>query len=119
MEIYKGKLIAYSLGNFLAYEAFSTQGLCGQSVILKVTLDPDSGDFRSGELVPVRLAANGLPSIDSAQAALRQIRQLTRKNMPDTPLRIEDDGRLVAVEGATQRDKVASRGETGSSFEVK
>lgn len=79
MERYKDRLIAYSLGNFLTYELFSTSGLCGQSVVLRATLDPETGAFLHGKVTPVRLTRQGLPRPDTTQAATRQIMQLSRR----------------------------------------
>jgi len=39
LELYQGKLIAYSLGNFLAYARFNIDGPSGLSLALKVRLD--------------------------------------------------------------------------------
>lgn len=87
MERYKGKLIAYSLGNFLTYELFSTRGLCGQTVVLRATIDPESGAFLTGSLTPMKLTTSGLPRLDPSQAAARQIMQLSSQLKGDSPLR--------------------------------
>ena len=55
LEIYKGKLIAYSLGNFLTYGRFNIQGPSGLSYVLMVELDSDTGVFLRGRIVPVEL----------------------------------------------------------------
>ena len=81
MEIYKGKLIAYSLGNFLTYELFGTGGLCGQSVVLRATIDAATGKFIKGTLVPIKLTAKGLPRPDPSMAATAQVKNLTRRNL--------------------------------------
>ena len=65
MEIYKKKLIAYSLGNFLTYGLFNLKGPNGISGILKVKLDLENGDFLEGRLVPVKLVQGGIPEPDS------------------------------------------------------
>ncbi len=41
MEFYKGRLIAYSLGNFCGYRVLSTAGFLGVGGVLKVTLTKD------------------------------------------------------------------------------
>ena len=53
MELYHGRLIAYSLGNFAGYHNFTLEGVLGESVVLHVTLAAD-GAFRSGRLVSVQ-----------------------------------------------------------------
>ena len=63
MELYHGRLIAYSLGNFAGYHNFTLDGVLGESVVLRVTLAAD-GQFRSGRLVSVRLEGAGQPVPD-------------------------------------------------------
>lgn len=93
MEIYKGKLIAYSLGNFLTY-GFSTSGPNGLSVILKIKIDSETGNFIDGELIPVKLSNQGIPEIDPGNQAIKLIKKLTVQDMPVAPLLILDDGYL-------------------------
>jgi poly-gamma-glutamate capsule biosynthesis protein CapA/YwtB (metallophosphatase superfamily) len=64
LELYRGKLIAYSLGNFLTYGLFNLKGPNGISVILKVRLDLETGDFVEGQIVPLKLVEGGIPEID-------------------------------------------------------
>ena len=54
MEIYHGRLIAYSLGNFAGYHNFGLDGVLGDSAVLHVRLAA-SGAFRSGRISSVRL----------------------------------------------------------------
>ena len=68
MEWYKGRLIAYSLGNFAGYDVFALGGPLSTSGILRVTLDGD-GRFETGRLVPTRMVGAGLPALDPAEAA--------------------------------------------------
>ena len=53
LEIYKDRLIAYSLGNFATYYGISVEGIRGIAPILLVTLD-DEGRFVSGRIEPTR-----------------------------------------------------------------
>src|SRR5439155_13312898 len=46
IELYRDRLLAYSLGNFSGFHNFATEGVLGESVVLHVTLAPD-GAFRS------------------------------------------------------------------------
>src|SRR5438477_12763364 len=54
MEFYRGRLIAYSLGDFAGYRNFSTVGTLGQSCVLRVRLRGD-GTFEWGRVVSLRL----------------------------------------------------------------
>jgi hypothetical protein len=95
LELYRGKLVAYSLGNFLVYERFNLDGPNGVSVVLRASLDPVSGDFLEGRLVPVSLGTQGLPAPDPSRAGLRLIKKLTREDFGETGLIIEEDGLLM------------------------
>jgi hypothetical protein len=98
MEIYRGKLIAFSLGNFLTYGMFNLKGPSGISVILKAKIDAKTGDFLEGNLVPVRLLKGGIPEIDSEGEAIRLLRQLMKKDLREPGLLVTDEGHLRRIE---------------------
>src|SRR5204863_4928238 len=54
MELYRGRLIAYSLGNFAGYHNFGVDGALADSAVLHVRVSRD-GAFRSGRITSVRL----------------------------------------------------------------
>jgi len=92
MEVYRGKLIAYSLGNFLVYERFSIDGESGISMILTVKMDPRTGDFAGGRLIPVRIVGAGIPVKDRRARAVELVRKLTAEDLGAAGLRIDDSG---------------------------
>lgn len=93
IELYKGKLIAYSLGNFLTYGRFNIQGVSGTSLVLKIAIDLETGDFVEGTIVPVELRERGIPFIDPEKKSVRLIRELSAQR-PSTGLIIGDDGAI-------------------------
>ena len=103
MELYKGKLIAYSLGNFVGTGGLSVAGRCGQSAVLDISLD-DNGNFQSGRILPVRLNPNNYrrPEPDSSpDSAIQILQRLTNSyyehfNIPKN-LEISDDGTVRPV----------------------
>lgn len=97
VELYQGKLIAYSLGNFLGYRTLSTQGPLGLSMILQVDLT-ETGDFIKGRVIPVALDKNGVPYIDNGFASVTLMRQLTAQDFPETPLRIDEMGYILRTD---------------------
>ncbi|RZM76163.1 hypothetical protein DYY88_19635 [Leptolyngbya iicbica LK] len=97
LELYQGKLIAYSLGNFLGYRTLSTTGPLGLSMILQVDLD-ETGNFLKGRVIPVALDNNGVPYIDNAFASVTLVRQLTRQDFPETPLTIDEMGYILKTD---------------------
>ena len=99
MEVYQGKLIAYSLGNFLTYGLFNLKGPSGISVILKVRLDPETGRFLDGQLVPVKLVNGGLPEIDPEGEGVRIVRRLSEEDLPSPRLTLCENGSLWVADG--------------------
>jgi hypothetical protein len=77
MEWYRGRLIAYSLGNFAGYKVFALDGPLSVSGILRLTLRAD-GRFESGILVPTQLGGPGIPQLDPGERAHGLVRQLSR-----------------------------------------
>ena len=95
MELYHGRLIAYSLGNFAGYHNFTLDGVLGESVVLRVTLAAD-GQFRSGRLVSVRLEGAGQPVPDPSGAAAALVAQLSRSDLGARGIRVGPGGTLRA-----------------------
>ncbi len=69
LEWYKGRLIAYSMGNFAGYKVLSSIGALGIGGILKVTLLAD-GTWAGGSLVPTQMVNGGFPAVDPQRRAL-------------------------------------------------
>jgi poly-gamma-glutamate capsule biosynthesis protein CapA/YwtB (metallophosphatase superfamily) len=98
MEIYRGRLIAYSLGNFSGFHNFDTEGVLGASAVLHVTLDPD-GAFRSGRIASVRLVEAGQPVPDPSGDGARLIRELSREDLGKAAVRVGGSGRILGTVG--------------------
>jgi Bacterial capsule synthesis protein PGA_cap len=94
MEIYRGRLIAYSLGNFSGYENFSLEGTLGQSVVLHVTLS-GAGGFRAGRLDSVLLAEEGRPVPDPEGIGADLVSTLSSEDFGPAAVRISPSGRIV------------------------
>ncbi|MCY7303393.1 MAG: CapA family protein [Thermoleophilia bacterium] len=94
MEWYKGRLIAYSLGNFAGYNVFALGGPLSLSGILRVTLRGDGG-FDSGTLVPTRLVGAGVPALDPAESAHGIVRTLSREDFGGRGVMVSANGNLT------------------------
>lgn len=94
LELYKDKLVAYSLGNFVGYRTLSTAAELGYSLVLEVEVNPQ-GDFVAGKILPVHLTSNGIPYPDQRGRTIGLMQDLTRQDFPNTPLKIADDGTLT------------------------
>lgn len=93
MEVYRGRLVAYSLGNFSGYHNFSLEGPLGQTVVLHATLDPD-GRLLGGRLDSVALVEAGQPVPDPEGAGAALIAQLSREDFGPHAVRVGAGGRL-------------------------
>lgn len=95
IELYKHRLLAYSLGNFSGFHNFTTEGALGESVVLHVTLSP-AGAFRSGRLASLRLVEAGQPVPDPSEEAAATIAALSAEDFGPTAIEVGPDGRLSA-----------------------
>jgi poly-gamma-glutamate capsule biosynthesis protein CapA/YwtB (metallophosphatase superfamily) len=93
MEWYRGRLIAYSLGNFTGYHTLGVAGPTAVSGILHVTLGSDAS-FVSGTVIPVRLVGTGTPTLDRERTAIVTLNELARSDFPKTGVRLTRAGRL-------------------------
>jgi len=94
MEVYKGRLIAYSLGNFIGFRQFGTMGgPGGTTAVLDVTLAPN-GAIVSARLHAGLLDNQGVPHPDPTGAAFQQVGELSRLDFPETGVRVAPDGTL-------------------------
>ena len=97
MERYKGRLIAYSLGNFATYYGISVAGIKGVAPVLTTTLDGD-GRFVEGEIVSTIQLRPAGPSIDPQQRALNLIRGLSIEDFGEPGLTFLPDGKVLPAE---------------------
>ncbi|MBC7330072.1 CapA family protein [bacterium] len=100
LELYKGRLIVYSLGNFFTYARFNIRGACGYAPMLYVVLD-DEGNFKEGRIIPFKQVGAGFPVFDKKGETIRWMEKLTKLDFPTTPLIIERNGEIKVKDKAT------------------
>ena len=93
LELYQGRLIAYSLGNFATYWGIKVSGDNGLAPILTAELGPD-GSFLGGKIVSARQIRPAGPILDEKHTAARLIRELTKTDFPATALSIDERGNI-------------------------
>ena len=93
IELYRERLIAYSLGNFCTYYGINVRGLNGLAPILRIEMAAD-GRFLAGEITSARQVRPGGPQLDASHEAARMIAALTQLDFPHTPLEISATGRI-------------------------
>ena len=94
MEVYQGKLIAYSLGNFATYGPFNLSGESGLSLILEAHLGMD-GTFRGGRVHPVKQEKPGGPKLDAEMRIVPILRELSASDFGMNAVQVTDDGKLL------------------------
>lgn len=93
MEVYHGKLIAYSLGNFATYGPFNLNGENGISMVLEGRLAPD-GTFLSGQVYPVKQEKPGGPKLDPAMNIVSILRALSKSDFRESAVVVGPRGEL-------------------------
>lgn len=94
MDLYKDRLIVYSMGNFLTYGHFNLKNENGITAIFDVTLDPKNGAFQSGNIIPIMQIGKGIPVYDSTKSAITLLQRLTKEDFPSSGLSISKDGEI-------------------------
>ncbi len=91
MEIYKDRLIAYSLGNFATYGWFRLEAETAMTMILEVKLDAN-GKLIDGKIHGARLEGRGMPILENTGASISKVRSLSISDFGPNAPKIADDG---------------------------
>jgi hypothetical protein len=94
IEIYRRRIIAYSLGNLAGYKNFGRGGTLSLSGLLRVDVDAD-GVLTGGRLLPLELVGPGLPVVDSRHAAVKLVAEVSRLDFGSRAVRLSPSGRIV------------------------
>ncbi|MEQ1880329.1 MAG: CapA family protein [Burkholderiales bacterium] len=87
MENYRGKLIAYSLGNFVGYGALSIKRAAVLSTVLRVTLS-EAGQLLGFDVSPLRFDEEKFPTIDADELACHLINDLSNQSPLNSSIRL-------------------------------
>ncbi len=97
LELYEGKLIAYSLGNFCTYGKFGIAGVLGLAPILKVYVN-EKGNFVKGEIISAVQKGRGIPTLDDENKCAQVILKLTQMDFTNTKINIDSEGIITLDE---------------------
>lgn len=98
MELYKGHLIAYSLGNFCTPYRMNLAGVSGYAPLLVATINSGDGTFDSGKIHSFKQQKGVGPRLDTANSAAQLIRNLTLSDFPKSGLDISESGNISVKE---------------------
>ncbi len=91
MEIYKDRLVVYSMGNFATYGMFNLKMETALTAIFEIKIAAD-GKFLSGKLHAGEQLGRGGPTLDKSGKAIRKIRELSTMDFGKNSPKIADDG---------------------------
>ncbi len=112
LELYKDKIIAYSLGNFCTTLGINVAGINGLAAILTVNVD-QNGDFKSGRIVSARQIRPNGPIIDTTHRAAKLIKELTEHDFPLTLLEIDAIGSIKIKPSRNAKNSVSKSDKVG------
>lgn len=94
VEVYKKRFIAYSMGNFCTYGGINVAGINGLAPIIKVFSD-SNGVFFKAEITPTYQISRDRVKVDTSKRVIKKIQELTKKDFPESPIRIDDNGLIT------------------------
>ena len=97
MEVYKGRFIAYSLGNFCTPYNVSLTGISGYAPIVKIKIDKRTGAFLNGQIYPFIQTRGIGPRTDHSGAVVNQLKQLSEADVPQSQAKINADGSIILL----------------------
>ncbi len=93
IEVYKERIIAYSLGNFLTYGRFNLKGAAGEAPLLEIKTNPQ-GIFMEGQIHAFRQSYKFGPINDPTLSAIKTIQRLSLIDFPENPIEINNEGKI-------------------------
>lgn len=91
IDLYKNKFIAYSLGNFCTYGRINVSGVNGLAPIVKINIDLQ-GNFIDGQIYSACQRKFVGTLMDPSNTAAKTIKSLTEADIPECPLKIDEQG---------------------------
>ncbi|MGC8895115.1 MAG: CapA family protein [candidate division WOR-3 bacterium] len=94
MEMYRGRLIAYSLGNFCTWNGINVSGLGGLAPMLLVEID-SAGNFIRGQIVSFTQQKAHYPQVDPDAEAFKLMKSLTEEDFDGGGLVFGENGKFA------------------------
>ncbi len=91
IDRYRGRFIAYSLGNFWTYKRINSRGIKGLAPVADLVVDQDGGVV-SATIHSVRQRGAGVPHLDPERQAIELVARLTAQDVPEAGVTISPQG---------------------------
>ena len=93
VEVYKGRFIAYSLGNFCTPYGISLKGISGQAPIVEIKIN-EKGQFLNGRIHSLVQRRGIGPRWDKNKGAARQMKMLSDLDVPASSAMVDARGNI-------------------------
>lgn len=93
-EVYKGRFIAYSLGNFCTPYGMSLVGISSYAPVIEIKIDKD-GRFLNGKIHSFIQQKGIGPRKDANQSVAHEIMNLTKSDVPHSEATIDSKGNIT------------------------
>ena len=93
VEVYKGRFIAYSLGNFCTPYNVSLTGISGYAPVVEISIDKD-GQFLNGQIHPFLQTRGVGPRTDKNKSVITEMKRLSESDLPQSQASIDSDGHI-------------------------
>ena len=97
MEVYQGKFIAYSLGNFCTPYGMSLTSISAYAPVVTIKIDR-KGRFLEGKIHSFIQQKGVGPRKDNSDAVAREIKELTESDIQGSPIRIDGAGNITLAD---------------------
>lgn len=94
VELYKGRFIAYSLGNFATPYGMSLTGISGYAPVVTVNINGD-GEFLDGQIHSFIQQPGVGPRKDNSGSVAKEMRNLTYSDIDDLQIDVTETGAIV------------------------
>lgn len=93
-EVYKGRFIDYSLGNFCTPYGMSLTGISAHAPVIEITID-HQGRFQHGRIHSFNQIKGVGPRKDPNHEVARQIKMLSEQDIPHSEAAIDNQGNIT------------------------
>jgi Bacterial capsule synthesis protein PGA_cap len=91
VDVYKGRFITYSMGNFCTYRGINIAGINGLAPIIKVYMNR-TGEFLKAQIIPTYQTFDTGVQVDPDNRVIKVIQKLTEKDFQESEIQIDDNG---------------------------
>jgi poly-gamma-glutamate capsule biosynthesis protein CapA/YwtB (metallophosphatase superfamily) len=114
VEVYKKRLLAYSLGNFCTYKGMNLTGESGYAPLLWVELN-NQGKFLRGKIYSFIQPRPGGPQPDEQARAFKLMRTLSLEDFPESCPLFAGSTTILPLAGKDEENKPVSLGAPGGA----